>query len=64
MQVGIKPEVDTYNSVLSACGQAADGNYRPCGVNDTAVFGEFVEKSVQLLQFSGGRLSSKQFSLK
>lgn len=63
-QVGIKPDVATYNSVLSACGSSAGGSFRPCSVNDTAVFSDFVEKSASLLQYHGGRLNTKQFALK
>jgi pentatricopeptide repeat protein len=63
-EVGIRPDVDVYNNVLAACASAADGRFRPCSVNDTAVFSDFVDKAAELVSYSGGRLTSKEFALK
>ncbi len=63
-EVGIRPDVDVYNNVLAACSSAADGRFRPCTVNDTVTFGEFINKSAEVLSYAGGRLTSAEFSTK
>eukprot|EP00960_Hanusia_phi_P052234 761339-Hanusia_phi.AAC.1 len=62
-EVGISPDVELYNQVLSACSAAAGGVVRPCPVrNDTEERREFVEMAVKVVSYCGGKASSEEFA--
>uniref|UniRef100_A0A7S4UPA5 PROP1-like PPR domain-containing protein n=1 Tax=Guillardia theta TaxID=55529 RepID=A0A7S4UPA5_GUITH len=62
-QVGISPDVDLYNQVLSACSAAAGGVMRPCPVrNDTEERRDFIDMAVKVVSYSGGKVDSTEFA--
>jgi hypothetical protein len=63
-QVGIKPNVTTYNGVISACARAAGGKFRSCSVNDTETRVDLLERATTIINFAGGRMDTVEFSTK
>jgi hypothetical protein len=63
-QVGIRPNVTSYNRVISACARAAGGRFRVCTVNDTAARSDFLDRATVIINYAGGRMDTVEFSKK
>ena len=63
-QVGIKPNVTAYNSVIAACARAAGGRFRPCNINDTDTRADLLDRAAAMINYAGGRMDTVEFSKK